>query len=160
MLRADDAVKVVYHLSDEQSATLAMFNISNHLAADPGAKIVLVALSRGVKVFAFGAQDSTSRPFAEWVDQLTAKGVEFRVCQNSMNACKLSKAIWSTRFRSCLPALRKLPACRIAKAMRTSGRKPTRSCKVPQDRVGRMTAAGNGAMQVRFQNQEFRGEKQ
>ncbi|HEY5929612.1 MAG TPA: DsrE family protein [Burkholderiales bacterium] len=92
VLRADDAVKVVYHLSDEQSATLAMFNISNHLAADPGAKIVLVALSRGVKVFAFGAQDSTSRPFAEWVDQLTAKGVEFRVCQNSMNAYKLSKA--------------------------------------------------------------------
>lgn len=92
VLRADDAVKVVYHLSDEQSATLAMFNISNHLAADPGAKIVLVALSRGVKVFAFGAQDSTSRPFAEWVDQLTAKGVEFRVCQNSMNAYKLLKA--------------------------------------------------------------------
>lgn len=90
--RADDAVKVVYHLSDEQSATLAMFNISNHLTADPGAKIVLVALSRGVKVFTFGAQDATSRPFAEWVDQLTAKGVEFRICQNSMNAYKLTKA--------------------------------------------------------------------
>jgi len=90
--RADEAVKVVYHLSDEQSATLAMFNISNHLSADPGAKIVLVALSRGVKVFTFGAQDATSRPFAEWVDQLTAKGVEFRICQNSMNAYKLTKA--------------------------------------------------------------------
>jgi len=90
-VRADDAVKVVYHLSDEQSATLAMFNISNHLSADPGAKIVLVALSRGVKVFTFGAQDATSRPFAEWVDQLTAKGVEFRVCQNSMSAYKLTK---------------------------------------------------------------------
>ena len=91
-VRADDAVKVVYHLSDEQSATLAMFNISNHLSADPGAKIVLVALSRGVKVFTFGAQDATSRPFADWVEQLTARGVEFRVCQNSMNAYKLSKA--------------------------------------------------------------------
>lgn len=90
--RGDDAVKVVYHLSDEQSATLAMFNISNHIAADPGAKIVLVALSRGVKVFSFGAQDATSRPFAEWVEQLTAKGVEFRVCQNSLTAYKLAKA--------------------------------------------------------------------
>jgi intracellular sulfur oxidation DsrE/DsrF family protein len=90
--RADDAAKVVYHLSDEQSATLAMFNISNHLSADPGAKIVLVALARGVKVFTFGAQDATSRPFAEWVEQLSAKGVEFRVCQNSMNAYKLTKA--------------------------------------------------------------------
>ena len=89
--RAEDAVKVVYHLSDEQSATLAMFNISNHLSADPGAKIVLVALSRGVKVFTFGAQDATSRPYAEWVEQLTAKGVEFRVCQNSLSAYKLMK---------------------------------------------------------------------
>lgn len=89
--RAEDAVKVVYHLSDEQSATLAMFNISNHLSADPGAKIVLVALSRGVKVFTFGAQDATSRPFAEWVDQLAAKGVEFRICQNSLAAYKLTK---------------------------------------------------------------------
>lgn len=89
---ADDAVRVVYHLPDEQSATLAMFNISNHLSADPAAKIVLVALSRGVKVFTFGAQDATSRPFAEWVDQLSAKGVEFRICQNSMNAYKLTKA--------------------------------------------------------------------
>jgi intracellular sulfur oxidation DsrE/DsrF family protein len=91
-LRADDAVKTVYHLPDEQSATLAMFNISNHLTADPAARIVLVALSRGVKVFAFGAQDATGRPFAEWVEQLTAKGVEFRICQNSMNAYKLTKA--------------------------------------------------------------------
>ena len=89
--RAEDAVKVVYHLSDEQSATLAMFNISNHLSADPGAKIVLVALSRGVKVFSFGAQDATGRPYAEWVEQLTAKGVEFRVCQNSLSAYKLMK---------------------------------------------------------------------
>lgn len=88
-VRADEAVRVVYHLPDEQSATLAMFNISNHIAADPGAKIVLVALSRGVKVFTFGAQDATSRPFAEWVEQLAAKGVEFRICQNSMTAYKL-----------------------------------------------------------------------
>jgi intracellular sulfur oxidation DsrE/DsrF family protein len=90
--RADDPIKVVYHLSDEQSATLAMFNISNHMTADPGAKIILVALSRGVKVFTFGAQDATSRPFADWVEQLTAKGVEFRVCQNSLNAYKLGNA--------------------------------------------------------------------
>jgi intracellular sulfur oxidation DsrE/DsrF family protein len=89
--RSADAVKTVYHLSDEQSATLAMFNISNHLTADPGAKIVLVALSRGVKVLTFGAQDATGRPFAEWVDQLSAKGVEFRICQNSMNAYKLTR---------------------------------------------------------------------
>jgi hypothetical protein len=89
--RADDAIKVVYHLPDERLVTLAMNNISNHLAADPGVKIVVVALSTGVRAFTFGAQDAGGRAYADWVDQLSAKGVEFRICQNSMNAMKLTK---------------------------------------------------------------------
>lgn len=89
--RADDVIKTVYHLSDERLATLAMNNIGNHLAADPGVKIVVVALSTGVRAFTFGAQDAGGRAYADWVDQLTAKGVEFRICQNSMNAMKLTK---------------------------------------------------------------------
>lgn len=90
--RADDAIKTVYHLPDEKLATLAMNNISNHLIADPGVKIVVVALSTGVRAFTFGAQDAGGRPYADWVEQLTAKGVEFRICQNSMNALKLTKS--------------------------------------------------------------------
>jgi uncharacterized protein len=90
-VRADDAIKVVYHLPDDRLATLAMNNISNHLAADPGVKIVVVALSTGVRAFTFGAQDANGRPYAEWVEHLAAKGVDFHICQNSMNALKLSK---------------------------------------------------------------------
>lgn len=89
--RADDPIKTVYHLPDERLATLAMNNVNNHLAADPGVKIVVVALSTGVRAFTFGAQDAGGRPYADWVDQLTAKGVEFRICQNSMNALKLTR---------------------------------------------------------------------
>ena len=88
---ADDAVKVVYHLPDDQAAMLAMMNVANHLATDPNAKIVVVALSRGVKAFVFGAQDATGKPYADWVDQLTARGVEFRMCQNTMTALKIAK---------------------------------------------------------------------
>lgn len=89
--RADDAIKTVYHLPDDKLATLAMRNISNHLVADPAAKIVVVALSTGVRAFTFGAQDAGGQPYADWVEQLTAKGVEFRICQNSMNALKLTQ---------------------------------------------------------------------
>jgi intracellular sulfur oxidation DsrE/DsrF family protein len=89
--RAEDAIKTVYHLPDDRLATLAMNNISNHLVADPGVKIVVVALSTGVRAFTFGAQDAGGRPYADWVDQLAAKGVEFRICQNSMNALKLTQ---------------------------------------------------------------------
>ena len=90
-VRAEEAIKTVYHLPDEKLATLAMNNVNNHLASDPGVRIVVVALSTGVRAFTFGAQDAGGRPYAEWVDQLTAKGVEFRICQNSMNALKVTK---------------------------------------------------------------------
>jgi intracellular sulfur oxidation DsrE/DsrF family protein len=90
-VRADDVIKTVYHLQDDRLATLAMNNVSNHLATDPGVRIVVVALSTGVRAFTFGAQDAGGQPYAEWVDQLSAKGVEFRICQNSMNALKLTK---------------------------------------------------------------------
>jgi intracellular sulfur oxidation DsrE/DsrF family protein len=89
--RAEDVIKTVYHLPDDRLATLAMNNINNHLSADPGVRIVVVALSTGVRAFTFGAQDAGGRPYVEWVEQLTAKGVEFRICQNSMNALKLTK---------------------------------------------------------------------
>jgi uncharacterized protein len=89
-VRADEAIKTVYHLPDERLATLAMNNINNHLNTDAKAKIVLVALSTGVRAFTFGAQDAGGRTYAEWVDGLAARGVEFRICQNSMNAFKLS----------------------------------------------------------------------
>jgi intracellular sulfur oxidation DsrE/DsrF family protein len=88
---ADEAIKTVYHLPDERLATLAMNNISNHLTADPGVKIVLVALSTGVRAFVFGAQDAGGRPYADWVDRLTTKGVEFRICQNSMSALGINQ---------------------------------------------------------------------
>jgi uncharacterized protein len=88
---ADDSVKVVYHLPDDQAAMLAMMNVANHLATEPNAKIVVVALSRGVRAFVFGAQDATGKPYADWVDQLTARGVEFRMCQNTMTALKIAK---------------------------------------------------------------------
>jgi intracellular sulfur oxidation DsrE/DsrF family protein len=89
---AQEPVKAVYHVPDDQNAMLAVMNASNHLNADPNAKIVIVALSRGVKAFVFGAQDATGKPFADWVDQLTARGVEFRMCQNTMTALKIAKA--------------------------------------------------------------------
>ncbi|MBC8008343.1 MAG: DsrE family protein [Prolixibacteraceae bacterium] len=91
-VRADEGIRTVYHLPDDRQATLAMNNIHNHLAADPEAKIVVVALSTGVRVFAFGAQDAGGRPYSAWVDQFVARGVEFRICHNSMNALRLTKS--------------------------------------------------------------------
>ena len=50
--RADEPIKVVYHVMDtDAQGLLAMGNIRNHLRADPSAKITLVALFKGINLF-------------------------------------------------------------------------------------------------------------
>jgi len=89
---ADEPIKVVYQLSEERLASQTMNNLANHLSAEPGVKIVVVVISTGVRAFLFGGQDGAGRPYAEWVEQLSARGVDFRICENSMTAVKLDRS--------------------------------------------------------------------
>jgi len=82
---AAGTVKVVYHLSDgNEQATRALGNIRNHMRADPSAKIVVVALSDGVRFLLDDARDRHGRPYAAMVTALATQGVEFRVCGNTL----------------------------------------------------------------------------
>lgn len=86
----DDATRTVYHLHDGQAqSTMGMYNIQNHLKAEPSAQIIVVANFKGVEAFVFGAQDNFGKPFADWVDELSKLGVSFQVCQHSMNSLKI-----------------------------------------------------------------------
>lgn len=78
-------VKVVYHLSEGiPQASRAMGNIRNHLAADPSAKIVVVAHGAGIDFLLDGAVNTQKQPFAGSISDLANKGVEFRVCNNTL----------------------------------------------------------------------------
>jgi intracellular sulfur oxidation DsrE/DsrF family protein len=75
-------VKVVYHVNEGNAQALnALRNINNHLTADPTAKIVVVAHAAGINFLLDGAKDSNGAPFEVSVQQLKAKGVDFRVCR-------------------------------------------------------------------------------
>ena len=75
-------VKVVYHVNEGNAQALnALRNIRNHLAADPQAKIVVVTHAGGINFLLDGAQDANGAPFEATVQELKAKGVDFRVCQ-------------------------------------------------------------------------------
>jgi intracellular sulfur oxidation DsrE/DsrF family protein len=85
-------VKVVYHLSEGiPQASRAIGNIRNHLNADPTAKIVVVAHGLGIDFLLDGATNQLDQPFAGSVGELAGKGVEFRVCNNTLATRKLSK---------------------------------------------------------------------
>ena len=78
----DGPVKVVYHVNEDNKQALnALRNIRNHLTADPSAKIVIVTHAGGINFLLDGAQDANGAPFEAAVQELKGKGVEFRVCQ-------------------------------------------------------------------------------
>ena len=78
-------IKVVYHLSEGvPQASRAINNIRNHLAADPTAKIVVVTHGLGIDFLIDGATNQLDQPFAGSISDLANKGVEFRVCNNTL----------------------------------------------------------------------------
>lgn len=85
-------VKVVYHLSEGvPQASRAIGNIRNHLAADPQAKIVVVAHGLGIDFLLDGATNQLDQPFAGAVGDLAGRGVEFRVCNNTLTSRRIAK---------------------------------------------------------------------
>ena len=90
---ADDTIKTVYHLSEGiPQASRAIQNIRNHLSADPTSKIVVVTHGLGIDFLLQGATNQMEQPFAGAVGELAAKGVEFRVCNNTLNSRKIDPA--------------------------------------------------------------------
>lgn len=84
---AADPVKVVYHLTEGlDQASRAMGNIRNHLRAEPDTKIVVVANGDGIKFLLAGARERNGRAFDAAVGALSAQGIEFRLCSNTLNA--------------------------------------------------------------------------
>jgi hypothetical protein len=84
--------KVVYHVNEGvDKAVPALRNIRNHLDAEPKAKIVVVTHGPGIDFLLDGAKDKNGNPFDATVDTLQAKGVEFRVCNNTLVTRKIDK---------------------------------------------------------------------
>jgi uncharacterized protein len=90
---ADDVIKTVYHMSEGiPQASRAINNIRNHLAADPKAKIVVVTHGLGIDFLLEGATNQMEQPFAGAIGDLASKGVEFRVCNNTLVSRKIDAA--------------------------------------------------------------------
>ena len=86
----DDPIKIVYHFdSGFEQATKGLRNIRNHLDVDPTAKIVVVAHAQGVNFLLDGATNATGNPYNIPVEELAARGVEFRVCEITLKSNKI-----------------------------------------------------------------------
>ena len=81
--------KVVYHINDASLARVAMRNIQNHITASPDAKIVLVTHGKGIDFLLNDAKDEKGEPYLTQVAGLKEKGVDFRVCRNTLKGRNL-----------------------------------------------------------------------
>ncbi len=81
--------KVVYHVNDAANARAAMNNVNNHLNASPDAKIVVVTHGKGIDFLLNDAKDDKGNAYDAQIAGLTAKGVKFNVCNNTLKARKL-----------------------------------------------------------------------
>lgn len=84
--------KVIYHINDSSNATAALNNIRNHLSVSPKAKIAVVTHGLGIDFLLEGAQDKNGNPYDILVQQLANENVEFKVCNNTLEARKISKS--------------------------------------------------------------------
>lgn len=83
----DDGAKVVYHINDaEAQATGALRNIRNHLNDAPDTRIVVVTHAKGIDFLMNDAKDANNPDidYASLVSALTARGVHFEVCRNTL----------------------------------------------------------------------------
>lgn len=81
--------KVVYHVNDSENAMIAMRNVQNHLNASPDARIAVVTHGKGIDFLLNSAQDKGGNPYEPVVQGLKQKGVDFRVCNNTLKSRKL-----------------------------------------------------------------------
>lgn len=90
-VQASEPIRVVYHMSEGiPQASRAINNIRNHLAADPTAKIVVVTHGLGIDFLLDGATNQMEQPFAGAIGELAGRGVEFRVCNNTLVSRKIA----------------------------------------------------------------------
>lgn len=83
--------KAVYHINDSTSATALLRNVRNHLDVDPNVKIIVVSHALGVDFLMENAKDKNGNPYNIPVENLTARGVTFDVCEITLKGRKLKK---------------------------------------------------------------------
>lgn len=83
--------KVVYHINDSAVARTALRNVQNHITANPDVKIVVVTHGKGIDFLLNDAKDDKGEPYLPQVAGLKDKGVEFRVCRNTLTGRKLDE---------------------------------------------------------------------
>jgi intracellular sulfur oxidation DsrE/DsrF family protein len=88
---AIDAARVVYHIAGSDNIDASLRTLRNHLDATPDLHVVVVAHNDGIRFLLDGARDGSGQPYVATVRELRGRGVEFRVCANTLTRREIDK---------------------------------------------------------------------
>jgi intracellular sulfur oxidation DsrE/DsrF family protein len=92
LARTATGPKVVFQLNAAQDAPTVLRFVTNYLAVEPGAEVAVVGYAGGIDFMLEGARDPGGKPYAEQLAALAARGVAFKVCNNTLKARNLTAA--------------------------------------------------------------------
>lgn len=88
--RAATGPKVVFQLNAAEDAATILRFVTNYLAVEPGAEVAVVGYAGGIDFMLEGARDPGGKPYADQLAALAARGVAFKVCNNTLKARNLT----------------------------------------------------------------------
>lgn len=84
--------KLVYHVNASSNVSTALRNLANLLDASPGVRVVVVANDAGIDFLLAGARDAEDKLFEPAVARLKERGVDFRVCGNTLGRRQINSS--------------------------------------------------------------------
>ena len=86
------APKVVFQLNKADDAPTILRFVTNYLAVEPTAQVAVVGYAGGIDFMLQDARDPSGKPYANELAALAARGVAFKVCNNTLKARNLTTA--------------------------------------------------------------------
>ena len=84
-------MRVVYHMDDSRNGRFALHIAADQLETNPDMKIAVVAYMGGVDFLLKGGKDRKGVPYAPAIQDLIARGVQFRVCSATLGFRDIGK---------------------------------------------------------------------
>jgi intracellular sulfur oxidation DsrE/DsrF family protein len=84
-----DPPKVVFLISDAANAGTILRFVTNYLVAEPTARVAVVGYASGIDFMLAGARDSYGNAYQVQLQALAGRGVEFKVCNNTLKSRNL-----------------------------------------------------------------------
>jgi intracellular sulfur oxidation DsrE/DsrF family protein len=89
----NDGPKVVFQINDAANASAVLRFVTNYLVSEPTAQITVVGYMTGIDFMLADAKDARDNPYELQLQALAERGVQFKVCNNTLKSRNLEATV-------------------------------------------------------------------